>query len=224
MNYDLLNREDHIKTLALTVARNRVGAGDPIEDVLLREGVDPSDFAALLSDKAFKVYLTQYVAELRESGFSFAAKCRVLAEDAVGDIYHLIKDPEAPAAARIKGLENLVGWAGIGARPDQNVAQGAGFSITFNIPSTGATPINAQISVKNDEKPAFSTTFTPENLLQDPVSDAVLLPAPPSQITISPHPTVTLSIEDPWDDPVFVERPAHPAHPADIEDADAYAP
>lgn len=213
MNYDMLNREDHIKSLALTVARNRVGPDDPIEEVLAREGIDPTDFSAILTDKTFKLYLKAYVTELQESGFSFATKCRVLAEDAVADIYHMVKDPEAPAAARIKGLENLVQWAGIGAKPTDTSSAAGGFSITFNVPSlgAGAAPVNAQINVVSPEKPVFSTNFEPETL-----------PAPPVSDVIPRHATVKLSIDDPWEDPVFL--PKNPTPHADDHDVDAYAP
>jgi hypothetical protein len=168
MNQDMLNREDHLKSLALTVARNRVGLDEPINDVLLREGISPSDFDDILNDKTFGVYLKQFVTELKENGFSFAAKCRVLAEDAVADIYHLIKDIEAPAAARVKAMENIVLWSGLAAKSIADANPTQGFHITFNIPTIPAQ--QAAITIE-EAAPTMEISFTTprsaESLLED---------------------------------------------------------
>jgi len=53
MNTDIITSDDGLKSLALAVARNKIGADDPIEEVLSVEGVDSDQFSRLLDDKVF---------------------------------------------------------------------------------------------------------------------------------------------------------------------------
>ena len=139
MNYTNphIARDDHIKSLALTVARNRVGPRDPIEEVLAAECVAPEEFERLTDDPVFKRYVNDYVRELEDSGFSVQSKARVLFEDALGSFYRMIIDEDTPAMARAKGMEHLAEWSGIAAKAKELAAPagGTGFHITFNIPS-----------------------------------------------------------------------------------------
>ena len=168
MNTSLIAQEDHLRSLALSVARNKVGPDDPIEEVLARECVAPDEFDKLLEDPVFKRYVKDYVQELTDNGFSFQSKCRILAEDAVQSVYHIAKDPEAPAAARIKATENLVEWAKLhtpAALPTSSQPQ---FQITFNIPP-GFTPGAASAITVNQvdaSVPASITAdFTPADMI-----------------------------------------------------------
>ena len=156
-SHDLINHDDHLRSLAMAVARNRAGPEDPIEDVLARESIAPSDFDSYLNDKVFKKYVTAYTHELRENGFSFASKCRILAEDAIQHMYLMTKDNEVPAAARVKAVENLVTWSGLAAKSIADSNQGNGFHITFNIPN--APQQTARITVDTPVSTGFSMAF-----------------------------------------------------------------
>ena len=125
MNENLMH-EDRLRMLALAVARNRVGPDDPVEEVLAREGVTPQEFDRLLADPVFTKHVKSFVAELEASGFSFASKCRVLAEDVVHSLYHLARNEDEPAAARVKAVENLVEWGGLASKAAQAQTPGAG--------------------------------------------------------------------------------------------------
>ena len=157
-SHDLINHDDHLRSLAMAVARNRAGPEDPIEDVLARESIAPSDFDSYLNDKVFKKYVTAYTHELRENGFSFASKCRILAEDAIQHMYLMTKDNEVPAAARVKAVENLVTWSGLAAKSIADTAAGTGFHITFNIPNVPNAPA-ARVSLTADAPTGFSMAF-----------------------------------------------------------------
>jgi hypothetical protein len=121
-----IEHEDRIRLLALAVARNRVGPDDPVDEVLLRENVSPAEFERLLTDPVFTRHVKTFVAELEASGFSFAAKCRVLAEDVVHTLHKLASNDEEPAAARVKAIENLVDWGGLSNKAAQAQTPGAG--------------------------------------------------------------------------------------------------
>lgn len=174
MNTDMIEHEDTLKRLALAVARNRVGPKYPIEDVLLSEGVPQSEFSRFLDDAVFSRHVTAYVTELTENGFSFKAKCRVLAEDAVKTLYHMARDPDAPAASRVKCIENLVQYADLAPKPTLNAeGSAAPFHITFNIPQLG----DQRASITIDQAPVaetFSMSFTPDTFDVD-AEDGVLV-------------------------------------------------
>jgi hypothetical protein len=127
-----------LRDLALAIARNQVGAAAPTHEVLAAEGVTQQEYDAIKTNPTFSGYVTAYVKELTDSGFSFAAKCRVLAEELLADSYHMAKDPDVPAAVRAKVVENLVKWGDLEPRKNVEAVSGPGFSITINIP--GATP------------------------------------------------------------------------------------
>jgi hypothetical protein len=154
--HDLITHDDHLRALAMAVARNRAGPEDPIDEVLLRENIAPSDFDSYLNDGVFKKYVTAFTHELKENGFSFAAKCRILAEDAIQHMYAMTRDTDVPAAARVKAVENLVTWSGLAAKTATDVAVGTGFHITFNIPGGIVAPAARVI----EAAPASSMTMT----------------------------------------------------------------
>lgn len=188
--FPTITNDDHLRSLALAVAQNRVGADDPIEDVLARECVDPQEFTRILDNRTFKKYLNDYVKEFTANGFSFAAKSRVLAEDAIQSVYLIAKDADQPAAARIKAVENLVSWGGL-APPPALAGQNGGapaFHITFNLPDIASAPQNASITVQSAPAPVFDVEF-------DEVADE--LPPPEAKHATKPHQDPATG-NDPW--------------------------
>lgn len=110
---ETISKEIDLQDLALTVARNQVGQRLPLQDVLTAEFIPPEEFDRLLSDPLFIALVKKFERELTENGFSFKAKCAVMAEDLIRDKYRLIKDPDTPAASKVKAIENVVRWAGL---------------------------------------------------------------------------------------------------------------
>ncbi len=145
-----------LRGLALSVARNNVGASRPIHEVLASEGIAQAEYDEISKNPQFQKYLTAYTAELKDTGFSFSAKSRILAEDLLPAVYHMAKDPDVPAQVRMKSIENLVEWGDLKPKMATNLAQNGGFSITINLPGTLSTPpetlvLDAQITEKTPE-------------------------------------------------------------------------
>ena len=165
MNESIFQSDLELKSLALAAARNQIGADLPIEDVMTMEGVPLGEIDAILADAMFQRYLMLYVKELQENGVSFKMKNRTLVEDLVPHIYQMVRDPDIPAASRIKGFETMARYAGyeaevVAATPASSAPQ---FHITFNVPQTTSDPYQtAAIDVTSTEIPTFTTSFSPQ--------------------------------------------------------------
>lgn len=125
---------DRSTVIAMEVARNRVGAQLPIEDLLGTLDLDEDEFIDLTKDPTFKVQVKKFCKELRENGMSFKLKLGIHVEDALIELHRLLKDADTPAAIKVKIVENFVKWAGLEPKEDKNALQAAGtrFSINFN--------------------------------------------------------------------------------------------
>lgn len=137
--HNSISADQLLRELALAVARNNVGALRPVSEVIAGEGLTQAEYDAISLNPQFQRYVETYAAELKESGFSIQAKSRLLVEDLLPTMYHLVKDVDAPAAARVKAFENFIDLAG--AKPNKAVeaTAGPGFSITINVPSGALT-------------------------------------------------------------------------------------
>jgi hypothetical protein len=167
-----------LQSLALSVARNEVGAQHPIQTVLKAEGITSSEFDDIKLNPTYQGYVAKYTKELTESGFSFEAKCRVLAEDMLPGFYHLGRDPDTPAPVRAKVMEQLVKWANLEPKNDISVGGNAGFSINIVLPGENSgetTTITAEI------KPTAAAESEPEAIDGefDEISDDAPIPALP---------------------------------------------
>lgn len=149
-----INADQLLRSLALSVARNNVGAMRPLHEIIAAEGLVQSEYDEIAKNPQFQQYVTTYETELKDAGFSFAAKSRVLAEDLLPTAYHMARDPDVPAATRAKMIENLVEWGDLKPKKADLSAAGPGFSITFNIPSTPQTPAQTLVlEAETPEKP-----------------------------------------------------------------------
>ncbi len=150
-----INADHLLRSLALSVARNLVGAMRPTAEIIASEGLTQSEYDQIALNPQFQQYVEAYKGELKDTGFSFSAKSRVLAEDLLPSAYHMARDPDVPAAVRAKILENLVDWGDLKPKNSAGQAAGPGFSITINIPTVGQTP--AQTIVLEAETPQKPT-------------------------------------------------------------------
>jgi hypothetical protein len=151
-----INADHLLRSLALSIARNLVGAMRPTSEIIATEGLSQTEYDQIAKNPQFQQYVDSYKAELKDSGFSFSAKSRVLAEDLLPSAYHMARDPDVPAAVRAKILENLVDWGDLKPKNTSNAGAGPGFSITINIPTVGQTP------AKTIVLEADSTEITPK--------------------------------------------------------------
>jgi len=161
-----------LRTLALSTARNNVGAMLPAWEIYVGAGLTQAEYEQINRNPQFLRYVDSYTAELKESGFSFAAKSRVLAEDLLPTAYNMAKDSDVPAGVRQKIIENLVEWGDLKPKNTLGVGGGPGFSITINLPGTpqngaktlvleGIQPHEALESGQNDDDTPAEHDFTP---------------------------------------------------------------
>ena len=137
-----INSDAILRSLALSVARNNVGAARPIHEIIASEGLTQPEYDAMAANPQFQRYVEGYTTDLKENGYSFAAKSKVLAEDLLPTAYHMARDPETPAAVRAKILENLVEWADL--KPKKTVDTGAQTAYGISIVINGAPALAAQ--------------------------------------------------------------------------------
>lgn len=137
-----LSADNVLKSLALAIARNRVGARAPDADIALSEGITNNEFTRLCTNPQFTRYVETYTKELTDSGWSFSAKAKVLAEDLLPTVYGMAKDVDVPAAVRQKLIENLVEWGDLKPKTTGMPVTGPGFSITINVPGVAPSVMN----------------------------------------------------------------------------------
>lgn len=135
-----INADQLLRELALSIARNSLGAMRPIHEIFAGEGLTQTEYDQIAANPQFQRYVDMYVKELKDTGFSFSAKARVLAEDLLPTLYHMAKDIEVPAAVRRQAITDIVEWAELKPKTNAVAASGPGFSITINLPSTGNSP------------------------------------------------------------------------------------
>lgn len=148
-----INADHLLRSLALSVARNLVGAMRPTHEIIASEGLTQTEYDQIVLNPQFQQYVEAYKTELKDTGFSFSAKSRVLAEDLLPSAYHMARDPDVPAAVRAKILENLVDWGDLKPKNTSNAGAGPGFSITINLPSTpNSAPKTLVLEAETPEK------------------------------------------------------------------------
>jgi hypothetical protein len=157
-----LSADNVLKTLALAIARNRVGARVPDADIALAEGITANEFLRICTNPTYTRYVDVYTKELTDSGWSFSAKAKVLAEDLLPTVYGMAKDADVPAAVRQKLIENLVDWGDLKPKTTLQGAQGPGFSITINVPGVTTSTHNALTTVDAVEVPVMTLPKAPE--------------------------------------------------------------
>jgi hypothetical protein len=147
--------DNTLRELALAVARNNVGAMRPLQEVVAGEGLTLTEYNEIAKNPQFLRYVDVYTAEMKDSGFSFAAKARILAEDLLPHAYHMAKDVDVPAPVRMKAIENLVTWGDLAPKNNQPNTNGPSFSITISLPDS-ATGKGQTITV--DHRPQIDDT------------------------------------------------------------------
>ena len=156
-----------LRELALAIARNQVGAMRPTHEVIAGEGITQTEYDLISQNPQFQRYVDSYCAELRDNGFSFEAKARVLAEGSLPMLYHMAHDSDTPAAVRRQIVADLVEWGKLKPKNDVSTAAGPGFSITINIPNTASS--TEKTIVLESEEPQNTPKIT-----QKPQKSAVL--------------------------------------------------
>lgn len=156
-----IRADQNLRELALAEARNRVGPNEPIHVFIAQEALTQAEYDGIAANPQYQMYLKGFIEELKENGFSFQSKARVLAEDLLADIYRMAKDKDTPAISRLKTLENLVEWGKLAPKATANDNPGAGFSVTINLAPTGAAPAQSVTINAEDITPRPTATPSP---------------------------------------------------------------
>jgi hypothetical protein len=183
--YPAIREDLNLRELALSEARNAVGPDEPVATWLLQERLTQAEYDEIAKNAIYKGYVTAYKAELVESGFSFTAKAKILAEDLLSDMYHMAKDDDTPAQVRLKVLENLVDWGKLAPKSDSMTAAGAGFSVTINLGGSAPKTINITPTGQNPDKTRTNTVEDVEDVSEKPTlppTSALLAPLAPLSI------------------------------------------
>jgi hypothetical protein len=102
----------------------------PVRQLLLEYGISEQDWEAhYVNNPLFISEVKRWIDFLKEEGASFRLKARLQAEHLLDDHFNIIADKKTPAKERIKGMENLVRWAGY----DQKAGTEGGQVAPFNI-------------------------------------------------------------------------------------------
>lgn len=155
-----------LRSVALSVARNEVGAKRPLAEIIASEGITAAEYDQISKNPLFKRYYTQYCKDLQDNGFSFEAKSKVLAEDLLPIAYAMARDPDVPAPVRAKMIENIVDWGNL--KPKQGqlaVTTGSGFSIAINFPDSVPKADIKDIIDAEDAEIIEEDPVLPENVL-----------------------------------------------------------
>lgn len=159
-----------LRSVALSVARNEVGARRPLNEIIASEGITAAEYDQISKNPQFKRYYTQYCKDLSENGFSFEAKSKVLAEDLLPEAYRMARDPDVPAPVRAKLIENIVEWGNLKPKPSQlAVTGGSGFSISINFPDSAPKAEIKDINAAEDAEIVEIIETDAENRLEIPL-------------------------------------------------------
>lgn len=159
-----------LRSVALSVARNEVGARRPLNEIIASEGITAAEYDQISKNPQFKRYYTQYCKDLSENGFSFEAKSKVLAEDLLPEAYRMARDPDVPAPVRAKMIENIVEWGNLKPKASQlAVTGGSGFSISINFPDSVPKAEIKDINAAEDAEIVEIIEEDAENRLEIPL-------------------------------------------------------
>lgn len=94
-------------------------------DALRREyGYTPTEWNALRYNDVFIRELTAACELVRQEGMSFKLKAKLIAEENLGEVFKMTRDPLCPPAVRGKLIELTARWAGFDPRTNGEGAEG----------------------------------------------------------------------------------------------------
>lgn len=87
------------------------------EEICELHGISEGQLTTFLSHPLFQKEVATLRKDMKESGATFKAKARILAEHLIDRMYAIVTDDATPVAIRMKGVENVVRWAGYDRKP-----------------------------------------------------------------------------------------------------------
>ncbi len=112
-------------------------------DVIRREyGYTPEEWDALPRNPVFMRELAGACELVRQEGMSFKLKAKLIAEENLGEVFRMTRDPQCPHAVRGKLIELTARWAGFDPRTNGEEGGGGG--------PVNANTLNIQINLGGD--------------------------------------------------------------------------
>lgn len=131
-----------------------------LDDIAFRHSLDLNQLKGLLENPSIKQRINALRAELQTNGAIFRAKCAVVAEDMLTEAYKKAADSDASFAVKMELLKIAAKLADLEPKPNQNLAAGAGFSITINIPQVGGAAAQS-LTIEQPVEPPQSNILPP---------------------------------------------------------------
>ena len=128
--------------LAFDVALTLENSGEPLNDVIKRHQITPSDMLVFNGDPVFLKRVEHYRNEIREKGLTFRLKARAQAEELLTTSYLLIHDPAVSPAVKADLIKSTVKWAGLEPKDSPTSGDAGGVKITINL---GSSPSDARV-------------------------------------------------------------------------------
>lgn len=128
--------------LAFEIALRLEGSGEDVNDILTRNGHDPSQMLVFTSDPTFLRTVQHYREEIRDKGLTFKLKARAQAEELLTTSWLLIHNADVSPAVKADLIKSTVKWAGLDNTPEagESGGGGAGVKITINLADTSPKP------------------------------------------------------------------------------------
>jgi len=119
--------------LAFDLALCLEGSGEPINDILSRHNLSPSDLMGFNADPVFLKRVESYREEIISKGMTFRLKARAQAEELLTTSWLLIHDPSVSPAVKADLIKSTVKWGGLEPKGDSGEAGSGGVRISINL-------------------------------------------------------------------------------------------
>lgn len=137
---------------------------EPPLAVIAKHGVSAADFQTLQTQAWFLDALTRERERLRDEGYTFQAKARLMNEEILKDLYIDAKSNAMKPELKLELSKHLADMTGM-RKPAGGpaVAAGPAFAITINIPDNARGPVNIGelLAVKHDKPAPMVIEMTP---------------------------------------------------------------
>lgn len=137
------------------VAEIAYGMEEPV-DIAFRYGISASEYRKLAQNAHFQAEVAAKTAELVRAGHTVKVKAQYMAEDLLETMYLRAKDPKATFTMVHEAVKTIAKLADLEPKTINTTPQGAGFSITINIPQHKTTETGTVIEAST-EKLSFPT-------------------------------------------------------------------
>lgn len=113
-----------------------------IDKIVKAHGTSYDEVEELMkTNREFQIAIREARSRIRAHGpnSGFVLRTQFMAEDLLGDLYALAKNPATPPAVRLRAIENTVGWARLDPKldKDRRDATDHGVHVSFNVIGLG---------------------------------------------------------------------------------------